>query len=248
MTDAAGTGWRKRGGALLIILSLAALAVLLALGTWQVQRLVWKEELIATINARITAEPMSLAEIEAQLSTSGDVDYQPVRVEGTFRHEGERHFFATHKGSSGYYVFTPLQLADGRLLMVNRGFVPFELKDQSQRLQGQVEGPVTITGLARNQLDGKPSSLLPDNDTAKNVFYWKDFGAMTQTTGVGAPGDYVPFFVDANDAPNPGGLPVGGVTIISMPNNHLQYAITWYGLAAALTGVLGAWIWRQRKS
>lgn len=239
---------QRRGATLLLMAcGLVALAVLLVLGTWQVQRLSWKENLVATINSRIEAEPLGLTEIEAQWATTGDVDYWPVTLGGEFQHEGERHFFATHNGQSGYYIYTPFHLDDGRYVLVNRGFVPFELKDPAKRAEGQVDGWQTIVGLARNPLDGKPSAILPDNDPEKNVFYWKDLGVMAQTSGVGEPRQYLGFFVDANDAPNPDGLPVGGVTIIDMPNNHLQYAVTWYGLALALIGVMVAWVLRQRK-
>lgn len=238
----------RLGTVLFIVLGLAALAILLGLGTWQVQRLHWKEGLIATIDARIDSAPQPLAAIEARLAEAGDVDYWPVSLAGTFRHEGERHFFATHKGHSGYFVYTPLALDDGRLVLVNRGFVPFDRKDAATRGEGQVEGRQEIAGLARNRVDGKPNSLMPDNDPAKNIFYWKDIDAMTASAGVGAPGDYLPFFVDADDAPNPGGLPVGGVTLVDMPNSHLQYAVTWYGLAAALAGVMGVWLWRRWRT
>ena len=238
-----------RGGAvLLVVLGLAVLAVLLALGTWQVQRLHWKESLIAAIDARVASAARPLADIEKQLAETGDVDYWPVTVAGTFRHEGERHFFATHKGLSGYFVHTPLALDDGRLVLVNRGFVPFDRKDPASRPEGQVTGRVEIAGLARNRVEDKPNAFMPDNDPARNVFYWKDLDAMAASTGVGAPGDYLPLFVDADDAPNPGGLPVGGTTLIELPNSHLQYAVTWYGLAAALAGVLGAWLWRRWRA
>lgn len=237
-------GWRA-STALFVVLGLAALAVLLGLGTWQVQRLHWKEGQIATIDARIASVPQPLAVVEARLADTGDVDYWPVSLSGTFRHEGERHFFATHKGHSGYFVYTPLALDDGRLILVNRGFVPFDRKDAATRGEGQVEGRREIAGLARSRVDEKPNSLMPDNDPAKNIFYWKDIDAMAASAGVGAPGDYLPFFVDADDAPNPGGLPVGGVTLVDMPNSHLQYAVTWYGLAAALAGVMGVWLWRR---
>lgn len=248
MTEPAQQKAAGGGAVLLVALALAAFAVLIGLGTWQVKRLHWKEALIATIEARVAAAPRPLAEIEALAAREGDVDYWPVSLSGTFRHEGERHFFATHKGHSGYFVHTPLALADGRLVLVNRGFVPFERKDPATRMTGQVSGPQQIAGLARNPVAEKPNALMPDNDPAKNVFYWKDLEAMAATSGVGAVGDYLPFFVDADNAPNPGGLPVGGVTIVSMPNSHLQYAVTWYGLAAALAGVVGAWLWRRRRA
>lgn len=246
MTDEVRT--RGRGArVLLLVCGLVALAILLALGTWQVERLAWKEDLIATIDQRIHSAPNSMSSITTRRVTTDDVDYWPVSVGGEFHHEGERHFFATHEGRSGYFVYTPFEFAENRYVLVNRGFVPFELKDPALRPEGQVEGWQTITGLSRNVLHGKPSWIVPDNDPAANIFYWKDLKVMAATSGVGRPEDYVGFFIDANDAPNPGGLPIGGVTLISLPNNHLQYVVTWYGLAVALVGVMGAWLWRQRK-
>jgi surfeit locus 1 family protein len=228
--------------------ALTALVILLGLGTWQVQRLHWKENLLATIAERIASQPHSLSDTQARMTTTGDVDYWPVSVGGVFRHEGERHFFATHDGQSGYFVYTPLEIDEDRFVFVNRGFVPFDRKDPASRDEGQIEGWMTVGGLARNPLTEKPSWILPDNEPARNIFYWKDLQAMAASSGVGTPDDYVSFFVDANDAPNPGGLPVGGVTMVSLPNSHLQYAVTWYGLAGALCGVVGVWLWRHRSA
>jgi surfeit locus 1 family protein len=231
---------------LVALLGLVAFLVLLGLGTWQVQRLYWKQDLLATIEARTKAAPLPLAEIEALYERTGDVEYMPVTVTGAFRHDGERHFLATWKGQAGFFVYTPLDLADGRVVFVNRGFVPYDMKDPTKRPEGQVGGKVSVTGLARNPLAEKPSSLVPDNDPGKNVFYWKDRDAMAASAGLSANAAIVPFFIDADATPNPGGLPAGGVTLIDLPNNHLQYAVTWYGLAAALLGVLAAWFWRRR--
>nr|WP_245411685.1 SURF1 family protein [Phyllobacterium leguminum] len=226
------------------ILSLAAFCLLIALGTWQVERLRWKETLLATIKERVASPPRPLDQIEALYAKSGDVEYWPVKATGRFLNQDERHFFATHQGQSGFYIYTPLQMADGRAVLINRGFVPYDRKNAPTRVEGQVAGEVTVTGLARYLLKGKPSSLVPDNDPAKNMFYWKDWAAMVETAGLD-PARTVPFFIDADTAPNPGGLPVGGVTIIDLPNNHLQYAVTWYGLALALAAVTGVWFWRR---
>ncbi len=231
---------------LVALCGLAALAILISLGTWQVQRLHWKEALIETIEARRNAAPVPLAEAEDRYRSTGDVDYTPVAATGTFHHAGERHFLATWKGKSGFFVYTPLELTDGRFVLVNRGFVPYDLKDASKRPQGQVEGEATVTGLARNPLSEKPSSLVPDNDPAKNVFYWKDRDAMAASAGLPVGAEIVPLFIDADAAPNPGGWPAGGVTLIELPNKHLEYAVTWYGLAAALAAIMAVAWWRRQ--
>lgn len=228
---------KSRGVAILMGTAfVVALAILLSLGTWQLQRLYWKEQLLSDMAARRIAAPVSLADIEAMAARGEDIEYSPVTVSGVFANNKERHFFATWRGQTGYHVYTPIQLADGRFLFVNRGFTPFEAKEPEMRKQGQLTGLQSVTGLARVRLAEKPSSIVPDNDLSKNIFYWKDLDAMAATTGI--PADrLVPFFVDAGDAPNPKGLPIGAVTQFDLPNNHLQYAVTWYGLAAALVGV-----------
>ena len=228
-----------------VVLFLTALAVLLALGTWQVQRLHWKEGLLAAITERRTAPPADLAAIEALARAGEDVDYRSLRVTGTFLNDKERHFFATYQGRTGYYVYTPLRLDDGRFLLVNRGFVTFERKEPEMRKQGQLTGEQAVTGLARAKLSGKPSWVVPDNDVAKNIFYWKALDVMAKSAGLD-PEKLVPFFMDADATPNPGGMPIGGVTQFDLPNSHLQYAVTWYGLAAALVAVGGMFVLRRK--
>ena len=237
---------RGRGKVVLSgIAFLAALAILLSLGTWQVQRLHWKEKLLADMAERRVAAPAALADIEAMAAKGEDIEYRPVTATGTFANNKERHFFATWRGQTGYHVYTPLALADGRFLFVNRGFVPFEAKEPEMRKQGQLIGRQVVTGLARARLAEKPSSIVPDNDIARNIFYWKDLDAMAASTGI--PADrVVPFFVDAGNAPNPKGLPIGAVTQFDLPNSHLQYAVTWYGLAAALVGVALYGLFRKK--
>lgn len=222
-------------------------AMLVGLGTWQMQRLAWKEALVATVDQRIKSAPRPLPDLERQFAETGDVDYWPVEATGRLLGDRESHFLATWKGQSGFFVYAPLELADGRVVFVNRGFVPFDRKEPATRAEGQIVDETTVKGLARNPLAEKPSSLVPDNDPAKNVFYWKDLAAMAGRAEV--PADrLLPFFIDADAAPNPGGLPIGGVTLIDFPNSHLQYAFTWYGLAAALLAVLGAWLVSRRRA
>ncbi len=228
-----------------IVLVLVALAILLSLGTWQMERLAWKEGLLASIAERRASPPADLPAIEALAKAGEDVDYRTVRITGTYINNKERHFFATHEGRTGYYVYTPLRLADGRVALVNRGFVSFEAKEPEMRKQGQLTGEQIVTGLSRAKLTEKPSWAVPDNDVAKNIFYWKDLDVMASSTGLD-PAKVVPFFVDADATPNPGGMPIGGVTQFDLPNSHLQYALTWYGLAAALVVISGIFIFRRK--
>nr|WP_168724907.1 SURF1 family protein [Rhizobium laguerreae] len=219
------------------ILVLIALAILISLGTWQVERLHWKEGLIADIAARQAAAPVPLADIEAMAAAGGDIEYRKVTATGRYINNKERHFFATWRGQTGFYIYTPLELADGRILFVNRGFVPYDNKEPETRMQGQLTDQQTVTGLAREKLPGKPSWVVPDNDVAKNIFYWKDLDVMAESVGL-EKAKVIPFFVDADSTLNPAGLPIGGVTQVDLPNDHLQYAFTWYGLAAVLTAVV----------
>lgn len=225
---------RRGPGIGLLVAVGIALVILLSLGTWQLYRLQWKEHLLAEIETRQHAAPAPLAEVEKR--AAADIDYLPMTVSGTFDHAREQYFFATDEGDVGYYVYTPLTTADGRTILVNRGFVPEALKDPAKRVEGAIRDAVTVTGLARAKLDGKPSWVVPENEPAKKLYFWKDLDAMAANAGV--PKDkLIPFFIDADATPNPGGWPKGGVTQLDLPNNHLSYAFTWYGLAAVLVVV-----------
>ncbi|MCY0094171.1 SURF1 family protein [Hoeflea sp. J2-29] len=248
MTEPASTKLPRRATRFWVGLVLLpiALAVLVSLGTWQVKRLYWKEQLIASIEQRSHAEPLDPAGIEAAMAAGEPIDYRTARASGRFLHDRERHFFATFKGRSGFYLYTPLELDDGRYLFVNRGFVPYDQKEPASRPQSLVTGNQQVTGLARERLSERPSSIVPDNNEADNVFYWKDLDRMAASVGLPA-GQVLPFFLDADATPVPGGLPMGGVTVIDLPNSHLQYAVTWYGLALALLAV-SIFAWIRRKS
>jgi surfeit locus 1 family protein len=216
------------------VISVPAFIVLLGLGTWQVQRLHWKENLIAERTARTTAAPIALPPAGRQLSAAelDDLDFRHATVTGAFEHAQEMYLAArTMEGSVGYQIVTPLRLEDGSVALVNRGWVPDTRKDPAKRAAGQVSGTVTIDGAIR--APGVQHWLQPDNEPAKNIWFWNDMPAMAAHAGI--PADrLVPVFLEAGPAPNQGGLPIGGQTHVILPNDHLQYAITWFALAIGL--------------
>lgn len=203
--------------------------VLLALGVWQVQRLHWKEGLIAQRDAAVAAAPTVPPQTLDQALADA---FHPIVAEGRFEN-GKELFLAasSDSGEPGYQVLTPFVMTAGRTLFVNRGFVPLALKDPTKRAAGQPAGEVRVAGLLRVPPAKKPTWFLPDNRPDLNLWFWVDLPAMAKAVGVA---DALPFYVDADKTANPGGWPKGGVTRLDLPNDHLQYAITWFSLALAL--------------
>ncbi|MGI9352620.1 MAG: SURF1 family protein [Rhizobiaceae bacterium] len=236
-----------RGSTLILLVCiLAGTLVLGALGTWQVKRLFWKEGLIETINNRVDREPIELISLAGQRLNREKHEYLPVSAKGIFDHSSEVYFFTTGpRGVSGWNVHTSFELDGGKRLIINRGFVPFEMKNPSSRPQGQVTGEQKIDGLLRVPMPEKPFGSL-DNDLAKREFYWRSLDDMKRIMG-NREGEYLPVIIDATEASNPSGWPRGGTTILSFPNNHLQYAITWYGLVLALWGVGFFFLYSRRR-
>jgi surfeit locus 1 family protein len=230
------------------VAALAGLALLISLGNWQMQRLAWKEGLIAAIGARVNAEPVPLSVAEERAARGDNVEYTRVAVDGRLLNDREIHLYALDSAHGpGFYIITPLQLADGSLALVNRGFVPNDLKDPARRVAGQLAGDVHIVGLLR-QGDAQ-TMFVPANDPVRNIWYWRDIDAMSSAAGDGGAARVHRYVVDAEAEPvAPGGWPKGGVTRLELPNRHLEYALTWYGLAAALVAVFIAFAigrWRQ---
>lgn len=206
----------------------AALCLLLAagfaaLGIWQVERRAWKLDLIARVDARIHAPPVALPRRSAW---DQDLAYTRVTATGTFRHDRETLVQAVTERGAGWWVMTPLDTSAGTLI-VNRGFVPADRRAPASRGAGQVAGPVTVTGLIRTTEPG--GAFLRANDLAAGRWYSRDVVAIARARAL-AP--VFPFFVDADATPNPGGYPVGGLTVVAFRNAHLMYALTWFGLAA----------------
>jgi surfeit locus 1 family protein len=231
-------------------LALAALAVLIGLGVWQLERLQWKEGLIAEIEARSTGAPITIAEALAIARQGRDPDYYRVRVEGRFHHDKERYLFAQSlaDGTPGWHVITPLETTGGDMVLVDRGFVPDVLKEASSRASGLVEGVVTVTGIVRSpEIQG---SFVPDNEREANRWFWRDLGAMARSMFPEGTVEMAPFFLDAEKSDVPGGWPEGGQTRLELPNNHLQYATTWFLLALCLLVIYAVYVrglYRRRR-
>lgn len=209
------------------LFTVPAMIILLGLGTWQVERLHWKENLIATRTARSTGPAISLPADEAD---PAGYEFSKTRVTGRFLHDKEMYLAARSlNGNTGYHVVTPLVEDDGRAILIDRGWIPIDRKDPAARAAGEVRGTVTVEGLLR--ASQKKSWLVPDNEPRNNVWFYVDVPAMAKWAAV----EHArPYFIEAGPAANPGGLPIGGQSRTELPNNHLQYAITWYSFAISL--------------
>jgi surfeit locus 1 family protein len=209
------------------LISVPAFIVLLALCVWQMQRLYWKQELIAERETRVAAEPASLPGVGADLA---GIEYRRVRLEGAFAHDKELYLGARSlNGSAGYHVLTPFVLAGGGSVLVDRGWVPVERKLPAQRAEGQVAAIQALEGIVR--LPHGQAWMQPANEPQHNMWFFVDLPAMKAASGVDLRTD---LYVDAGPGETPGKYPVGGQTRIELPNDHLQYAITWGLLAVAL--------------
>jgi surfeit locus 1 family protein len=223
---------RLRGLLLFTAFSALSLALLIGLGVWQLQRLEWKQGLIAQIEARAHAEPVTLKEAVTRAKAGDDVSYLRVRVEGRFDNGKERYLYAVSDGTPGWHVITPLETPEGEVVLVDRGFVPDAFKEPSSRARGEFNDAVSVTGLARNsEMQGL---FIPDNGPAENPWFWRDLGAMSKTMFPAGGPDIAPFILEAERTDIPGGWPLGGQTRLDIPNNHLQYALTWFLLALCL--------------
>jgi surfeit locus 1 family protein len=206
--------------------------VCLGLGAWQVQRLYLKRDLIAQRQVAVSAPPIAPPRTAAK---TRQLEFRHVAVNGVFLHDKEIYLGASSgAGLVGYQVLTPLREADGRVIFVNRGFIPSELKDPARRAAGQLPGTVQVVGLLRMPPPSRPNWFLPDNRPDRNYWFWVDLPAMAAADGLS---DVAAFYIDADATPNPGGWPKGGVTNLDLPNDHLQYAITWFALAVAMVAV-----------
>ncbi len=206
-------------------------AILCGLGVWQLERLQWKLALIATVNGHVKAAPVTLDRILA--IPASEAQYRRVTLHGRFDHARETYIFTTDaSGAPVYHVLTPFLTDSGMTLMVDRGAVPKEKLDPSSRMAGNFTGQTLVTGVWRSP--DAPGLFTPAPDLTHRVWYARDLVGIARADRVALS---EPVLVEADAAPNPGGLPRGGQTVVSFRNEHLSYAITWFGLAAMLLGI-----------
>ena len=253
---------RRSFAALLTLAVCAALAFtgFVALGTWQVQRLHWKQALIARVEARVHAAPVPAPGPEHWPGISAESDeYRRVRVAGTFLYELSSLVQASTALGSGYWVMTPLRVADGSIVLINRGFIPTgaagRVRDRFVKAVSEAgatagSGVSTVTGLLRISEPG--GAFLRRNDPAADRWYSRDVQAIAVARGLSW---VAPYFVDAGAEKKLAGggaleesfaNPVSGLTVITFHNNHLFYALTWYALALMVAGA-GLWVVREER-
>jgi len=223
-----------RTRAAVALAALVMAAGLAALGVWQLERRVWKHALITAVQQRIHALPVAApgpAEW-SRLSATGDA-YRRVRAAGYYDHARETLVLAVTDLGRGHWVLTPLRTRQFTVL-VNRGFVPDDRQATARRLAANVDAPATVTGLLRISEPG--GAFLHSNDPGHGRWYSRDVAAIARARGLGTT---APYFIDADATPNPGGYPVGGLTVVRFADNHLVYALTWFALAAL--ALFAAW-------
>lgn len=227
------------------IASLIGVALLVALGVWQLHRLTWKEALIAAADARSHAAPVALPLPETWGALNpADYEYRRVEASGTYDMSNQELVFTSMEeprgpyGGVGYLVMTPLRLADGETVIVNRGFVPENMK--AAAAQGP-QGETKIVALMR--ASERRNLFTPADEPDRGVFFTRDAEGLAKALHLGP---HAPFTLDAEAGPEP--LPEGGETRLTFVNNHLSYAFTWFGMAVALAGVYGVWAFGRLRS
>jgi surfeit locus 1 family protein len=240
---------RKRKSSILdaTLMTLAGLVILIGLGVWQLDRKVWKENLITTLNTRLGRAPEDLPPRASWAQLREDKEeFRRVVFPAEFL-DGEEALVYTAgsplrpdvKGP-GYWVFAPARLAGGSIILVNRGFVPADRKDPGTRTEGAPHGVIDIVGVLR--WPETRNSFTPADDPKNNVWFLRDSNSIAKfkTWATAAP-----FYIDQEGPVPPGALPKPGKLEVRLPDNHLQYAITWFGLALALAGVFIVWLARR---
>lgn len=239
---------RRRGVAVPAVFTLALLAVLIGLGNWQLDRKVWKENFIDTLDRRLHAEPVVLPQSSSWPQLTPDQDeFRRVRFSAALEPQAAALVYAggaafrPDVSGPGYWVLAPARLPDGSLVVIDRGFVPEGRQDAAESAPAEGE----MVGVLR--WPERPGWFTPAPDRGRDLWFVRDPVAIAAAKNWG---EVAPFYVELETPQPPGGLPQAGALEVNLPDNHLQYAITWFGLAAALVGVFGFWTlgrWRETR-
>lgn len=224
------------------LVSLPILVLSLTLGVWQLERREWKLDILQRITTNQAAPPMTLDELLSGVPLRHE--YGRVKVAGTFE-PGKEFFLAARslKNKVGMQVIVPLKTDDGRIVLFDRGWVPD--RNSATQAAAPPTGRVELIGIVRrSQIRAR---FAPENAPEKNVWFQADVPLMRKLAGAAPDPKLDTFFLDADATPNPGGFPVGGQTRLEIPNDHLQYALTWFLLALALVGVYLAYHWENGR-
>jgi surfeit locus 1 family protein len=235
---------KRRSLLLPAIIAAAVFALLIGLGVWQVQRKAWKENLIATLAERMTAPPSLLPPHSQWQSLTPQTDeFRRVRLRVQFDPKSEARVYSGGSGlredvkAPGYFAFAPARLPDGSMIVINRGHVDNASPDASLKPIAVPTAAVEIVGALRWP---EPRGLFaPADNPARNQWFVRDHLAMAAAKDWGP---VAPFFVDQEAPVPPGGLPKPGKITPNLRNDHLQYALTWYGLALVLVAVFLVWL------
>ena len=226
----------------LVLAMLVGMVILLSLGVWQVQRLQWKQGLLAELAAKANAEPVDLATAEAVAKT-GNAEYLKIRFRATYKHDAGMKMMSTYEGNQGWTIITPAVSAEGFAVIVDRGRVPGIGLESYDQPAGEVE----ITGILRAYAHGR-GSFDPDNDPKARLWYWWDVPAMLQSVSLAATAKPLAFVVQVLPGTVAAEFPKPQEPKANLTNNHLGYAITWFGLAIALAVVSLLYLRTLRKN
>jgi surfeit locus 1 family protein len=228
---------------LLGVVILGLIVGLTALGVWQVERLQWKVELIRQVEARVHAPAVPAPGPDSWPGITRDSDqYRHVTLRGVFDNDRETLTQAVTEYGPGFWVMTPFRTNAGFTVLVNRGYVPADRRAPDSRAEGQISEETTVQGLLR--ITEPKGGFLRANDPAADSWRSRDVQAIAAKRGLT---NAAPYFVDADGTVNPGGGPIGGLTVIRFPNSHLVYALTWFGLALMLTAGGAFLAWDERR-
>ena len=249
MREPAAKPQKPRGGIIsATIAAVVGVAILCGLGVWQVERKAWKENLIATLNARLAEPPADLPPRTAWKGLKADGhEWRRVTFPAEFIPGQEALVYTAGspfrpdvKGP-GYWVLAPARLAGGSVVVIDRGFVPLDRKDAASH--AAPKNLIDIVGVMR--WPEQSGTFTPGADVKENVWYARDLKAIAAAKRWS---DVAPFYIEQEAPVPPGGLPKPGRLVVNLPNNHLQYVITWFGLALGLAGVYVVWLIRLRRA